>query len=116
VKKNIMDMMVKSMTDGVELAKNGDEAIELYKMRKNSNKPFDIVIIDLIVPGGTGEKETIQNLLEYGPQAKVLIASGSSNDPYVVNFRDYGFKGAIVRPYQIKELGTVIYDILGGSE
>lgn len=36
----------------VELAKDGAEAIELYQKAKESQHPFDAVMLDLTVPGG----------------------------------------------------------------
>ena len=48
--------------------------------------------------------------------AKAIVASGSSNDPCVVDFKSYGFRGAIVKPFQVMELGTLIHGILANSE
>ena len=38
----------------VETAKDGAEALELYSKAKEERVPFDVVILDLTVPGGMG--------------------------------------------------------------
>jgi DNA-binding NarL/FixJ family response regulator len=66
--------------------------------------PFDAVIMDLIVPGGMGGKEAIQKLLTVDPQAKVIVSSGYCYDPVLADFKNYGFKGVIAKPYLLAEL------------
>lgn len=75
----------------VELAEDGNKAIELYKKAMESSKPFDVVILDLTIRGGMGGKETIKKLLELDPDVKAIVTSGYSNDPVMANFREYGF-------------------------
>lgn len=44
----------------VEYARDGNEAIETYRRAKDGNKPFDVVVMDLTIPGGMGGKEAIE--------------------------------------------------------
>jgi hypothetical protein len=39
---------------------------------------------------------------------EVIVASGYSNDPIMANYKDYGFCSAIVKPFVLQELSTVI--------
>jgi DNA-binding NarL/FixJ family response regulator len=94
------------------LAKDGEEAIEIYRQLMATGKAVDLVIMDLTVPGGMGGKESIEKLLEIDPQVKVIVASGYSNDPVMANYSDYGFKGVISKPFLINELSEVINEVL----
>ena len=96
----------------VSLAKDGWEAIEVYMDALNQGRPFDLIIMDLTVPGGMGGKDTIKKLLNMDPQAKAIVASGYSNDPVMANYRDYGFEGVIKKPFAIAELSKLVYDII----
>jgi PAS domain S-box-containing protein len=93
-------------------AKNGDEAIKMYEDARNSGEPFDLVILDLTIPGGMGGKETIQKLIDLDPRVKGIVSSGYSNDPVMAEFRKYGFSGIITKPFKIEELNEVLRTII----
>lgn len=93
-------------------ARDGREAIELYMRARENNEPFDLVILDLTVPGGMGGKQTISALLEKDPGARVIVASGYADDPVMANFQDYGFKGAVQKPFTIGVLAETVHNML----
>ncbi|MEI6126014.1 MAG: ATP-binding protein, partial [Pseudomonadota bacterium] len=82
----------------VEAAVNGEEALLKYAQAKDSDSPFDAVILDLTIVFGMGGVETIKKLLEIDPKVKGIIFSGYSNDPVMANYETYGFKGALAKP------------------
>ena len=90
-------------------AKDGKEAVKRYMYARNNARPFDLVIMDLTIPGGMGGKQAIKELLKQAPEAKVIVASGYSNDPVMANYQDYGFKGMIKKPFAIGELSRVVH-------
>ena len=96
----------------VAFAKDGGEGIRLYKKEMDAGRPFDVVIVDLTIPGGTGGKGAIQGLLKIDPQAKVIASSGYSNDPVMSEFRKYGFAGVLGKPYNIEELGRILHEVI----
>jgi CheY-like chemotaxis protein len=83
----------------VEFASDGLQAVELYRAHRQSGSPFAAVILDLNIPGGMGGEEAMQLLLEIDPLAKGFVSSGRTDDPVMVNFRDFGFSGTIEKPY-----------------
>ncbi len=109
--RSIAHEMLTHLGFHVVLAKDGAESIDFYKKEMETDTPFDFVIMDLTVPGGMGGKEAIKKILQIEPKAKVIVSSGYSNDPIIANFMDYGFSGAIVKPFQLKNLQEVIHDI-----
>jgi len=96
----------------VESAKHGTEAVRLYKKAEAKGEPFDVVILDLTVRGGTGGKEALKKLLKIDPQVKAVVASGYSTDPVMSDFKQYGFSGCIVKPYKISELYSIIQRVM----
>lgn len=68
--------------------------------------------MDLTVPGGLEGKDTIKHLLNINPEIKVLVASGYSNDPVLVEFSNYGFKGRILKLFSYKQLKEEISKII----
>ncbi len=95
-----------------DFAGDGEEALSLYAAAQEAGRPFDVVIMDLTIPGGLGGKEAIRRLLALDPQARAIVSSGYADDPILTNYQEYGFKGVIRKPYRIhtfsQELARVI--------
>jgi DNA-binding NtrC family response regulator len=81
-----------------------------------SGNPFDVVVMDLTVPGGMGGKETVGKIREIDPKAKVIVSSGYSNDPVMANYKDFGFCGIIAKPFNIDEFLNVIKKAVSDSQ
>jgi two-component system cell cycle sensor histidine kinase/response regulator CckA len=96
----------------VEFADDGAVAIELYQRMREAGTPFDAVIMDLTIPGGMGGKETILKLLEIDINIKAIVSSGYSNDPIMADYRTYGFRGVVTKPYRIKDLAETLHTVL----
>ncbi len=92
----------------VEFAKDGKEAIDAYLKAKQEERPFDVVIMDLTVPGGMGGKEAIRYLRAVAPDAKVIVSSGYSMDPIMAEYEKYGFCGVVCKPYNANDISEVI--------
>ncbi len=96
----------------VTAARDGTEAIMLYREGKDSGHPFDAVLMDLTIPGGMGGREAIQELIAIDPGIKAIVSSGYSNDPAMTNFESYGFSDVIAKPYGLKELSKVLHKVI----
>lgn len=114
--RKVAGRMLKKLGYEVEFAGDGAEAIELYKKAKESGKPFDVVIMDLTVPGGMGGLEAIRTLREIDPHAKAIVSSGYSTDPIMSNFREHGFCGVAPKPYKLDELGRILNEVIKGED
>jgi len=78
----------------------------------DSGTPVDLTIMDLTIPGGMGGKEAVRKILAINSEAKVIVSSGYSNDPVMANFKDYGFRAVIVKPFQLMELRKILGRLL----
>ncbi len=96
----------------VECAKDGAEAIEMYKNAIEIDKPYDVVIMDLTVPGGMGGEEAINKLHTIFPKAKAVVSSGYANNPVMSEFEKYGFNGVVSKPFEIKEMNEVLQKVI----
>jgi len=95
-----------------EAVADGATALAIYQQAMSQGAPFDLVLMDLTIPGGMGGKEAVAKILEIDGAAKVIVASGYSNDPVMANFRQYGFAGMLEKPFRMSDLEKVIAEIL----
>lgn len=111
----IRDLVISMLTNlgyEIEVARDGAEAISLYKKARNEGHPFDAVIMDLTVPGGMGGKETIKKLMKIDPAIKAIVSSGYSNDPIMADFRSCNFRGVLTKPYKIEEMSNILHKVM----
>ena len=106
--RDVTSEMLVQLGYEVQLAKDGDEAIETYAKALEKGVLFDAVILDLTIPGGTGGDEAILKLLEIDPNVKGILSSGYADNNVMNDFREFGFKGVISKPFKFDELASVI--------
>ncbi len=96
----------------VEIAASGAEAVEIYSNCRDQGWRFDLVIMDLTIPGGMGGLETMAKLKKIDPEIRAIVSSGYSNDPIMADHAAHGFAGVIAKPYRQHELMEVISTVL----
>ncbi len=106
--RNVASSQLEALGHEVVLATGGEQAVELYQELQESGTPIDVAIMDLTIPGGLGGKEAVQRVLEIDPDARVIVASGYSNDPVMAKFKEYGFRAVVVKPFALGELANAI--------
>jgi len=115
IREVIRLILEESEEHDVEFAGDGQQAIELYREARKKGRSFDVVLMDLTIPGRMGGKEAINKLLEIDPSATAIIVSGYSNDPVMSRYRDYGFKGVIRKPFEIDEFLDTLHAVVSAS-
>ncbi len=110
--RDVAGNMLRIMGYQVSFARNGEDAVSLYKAAMNSREPFDMVILDLNVEGGPDGKNAIRELLEFDPGVKAIVSSGYSNDAAMTDYRKYGFSGAVNKPYCLEEIREVLNTVM----
>jgi DNA-binding NarL/FixJ family response regulator len=68
--------------------------------------------MDLTIPGGMGGKEAVEKLLAIDSEARIIVWSGYSTDPIMPNYVEFGIKGRIVKPFQMRDLEKEISQVL----
>ena len=106
--RDALSGMLKKLGCQVTATENGVETIEKYKEMMNSENPFDLVMLDLTIPGGMGGKQTIANLLEIDSKVKAIVTSGYYDDPVIALYDRYGFSDVLKKPYTFEELSRLI--------
>lgn len=110
--RDVAEHMLAALGYSVDSACDGEETLSKYKEAMEKQESFLVVIMDLTIPGGMGGAEAAQKLIKIDPQAKIIVASGYSNDPIMANYQDYDFCSAIAKPFDIHNMGRTIAAVL----
>ncbi len=114
--RSMVAQMLEMLGMEVEVAGDGAKGIQMYKRAMEEGRRFDMVIMDLTIPGGVGGREAIKRLLVIDPHAKVIVTSGYSTEPVMANYREYGFVGRLFKPFKLEELKREIVRVINTSE
>lgn len=115
--KSIRDLAtttLKLMGCDVVTCASASEGVERYIMENHQGSPFDLVIMDLTIPGDIGGNEAMQQILNIAPQARGIASSGYSEGNVMAHYREYGFQAALSKPYNIGDLQRIVSNMLMG--
>jgi len=104
-------IMFKQLDYEVITAIDGDSALAAHEEAVSAGRPFDLVVMDLTIPGGMGGKETMRRMREKDTVVRAIVSSGYSNDPVMANHADYGFDGVLPKPYTMSDLTRIVKQV-----
>jgi len=113
--RDLVDFALSSFGYAVTGAAAALEGIDLYRKALICGKRFDLVILDLTLPGGMGGKEALRKLQEIDPMVTAIVSSGYAMDAAMSRYEDFGFRGMIAKPYEAVELGRVVRDVIAAN-
>ena len=90
---------------------DGEEAIRAYGRALEQGTPFDLVIMDLTIPGGMGGREALVQLRKIDPGVRAVVSSGYANDPVMASFQEHGFAATMAKPYDIDTLRRTLDEL-----
>ena len=94
------------------LSKCGEDAVNIYKKSLKTKQKINAVLLDLTVPGNMGGLEALKAILEFDKNANAIVMSGYSNDHIMANYKDYGFKGILNKPFKPEDIFSVLEEIV----
>ena len=113
--RDMAEALLKRLGFDVTTVSDGHEVMRVYTEALHDGTRFDLVIMDLTVPGGMGGKEAMAELHKIDPAVKGIVSSGYSSDPVMANYRSYGFSGMVAKPYRLTDLAKAIRSVLEGN-
>lgn len=100
---DIAKNMLNKLGYTVHSAASGEQALESITQR-----PVDLVILDMIMPGGLDGLETYQEIIKLYPHQKAIITSGFSESERVKQLLHLGAGDYVQKPYTMEKLGIAV--------
>jgi CheY-like chemotaxis protein len=112
---DIVSRMLTHLGYAVTMTKDGAGAIAAFTKAKTKGEPFDVVMMDLVIPNGVGGQEAAPTIKQIDPQAKIIASSGHLDHPVMTDHRKYGFTAVLEKPYKLERLQQVIDDVIANA-
>jgi two-component system, cell cycle sensor histidine kinase and response regulator CckA len=97
--------MLGSLDYTYDTARNGEEALALYRRYLRIGRPYDAVILDLTVIGGLGGEDTFRELRALDPDVCAIACTGYDSEELAAELIDQGFRGYLSKPFRVADLG-----------
>ena len=98
IMRDVLETILSSAGYKVELAKTGEEAVEKY-----SERPFDVVLMDVSMPG-MGGLTALEELIKIDAEAVVLIITAYATFDTAISAWEKGALGVIRKPFQNEQI------------
>jgi DNA-binding response OmpR family regulator len=102
--RNVLALSLSHLGYEVETAASGLEALDKFAEAQGR---FHLVILDLLMPGLSGE-EVFLRLQQAEPDVRVLLVSGFSSQAVVRRILDGGGRDFIQKPFSIEVLSKKV--------
>jgi signal transduction histidine kinase/ActR/RegA family two-component response regulator len=97
----------------VETAQSGEAGIDMT-LARSAEAAFDLLIVDMVMPGGLDGLATVARIREQRPSQKVLIASGYAPEHLNEAARQRGLPW-LAKPYTLTSLASAVRGTLAGA-
>lgn len=103
---------VRSALEGVDFqvdeAEDAVHAIERFREALEKDRPYDVVLIDLSLPGGLGGEDTLYELQKLDPSVRAVALSGSIGAEDDRTYLRRGFSGVVSKPFDLAKLRSEV--------
>ena len=98
IMRDVLETILSSAGYKVDLAKQGEEAIELY-----SKKPYDVVLMDVSMPG-IGGLSALEELIKLDEEAVILMITAYASFDTAISAWEKGATACIRKPFQNEQI------------
>ncbi len=100
---DVTGLLLKKLGYKVKTAESGERAVEMLK-----NAKFDLLILDMIMPGGMDGTETYRQSLDLNPQQKAVVVSGYAESARVEEAVKLGASSFLRKPLTMKSIAHAV--------
>ncbi len=103
VQREVCQKLLEKLGYQTKLAESGVVALEMLRKEQ-----FDLLLLDMVMPGGLDGSETYEKALEINPGQKAIIISGFAESDRVNKALDMGAGDFIRKPLTLKSIASAV--------
>ena len=103
----LLNMLENLKFKNINIANNGKEAIKMLETDYNNNVPYDILLLDLLMPHMNGY-DVINFINDKKWNIKIIVITASVSQDEVIKCRNMGIKYFINKPIDLKQLKEIL--------
>ncbi len=92
----------------VEVAENGEAALELFHGAGQEGCGFNLVLLDLRIDNGMNGVKVAEELARIAPDVPLVAISGDFADEVMINYAEYHFAAAVAKPFSLDVVEDLI--------
>ncbi|HNX98884.1 MAG TPA: response regulator, partial [Candidatus Aminicenantes bacterium] len=92
----------------LDTACDSRETLAAFQQARQDGDPYELIFLDLTVPGDIGGIKTLQRLWAIDPAVKAIATSGYSDSEVFSDPGKYHFQGIMAKPFRLEDLHATL--------
>ena len=93
---------------------HGKEGIKKFRKSHHCNNNFDVILMDLTMPGGLDGVEASEQIINIDKSAKIISSSGYNTENSLEPLGQQNiFSGTLAKPYDMDQMAKIIEEVIG---
>ncbi len=101
--REVSSKLLRKLGYRVTTVESGEEAVEFLR-----DNPQDLVVLDMVMPGGMDGTETYRQFLEFSPHQRAIILSGFSEYDQVIEAQKLGAGTFVRKPVTRQKIASAV--------
>lgn len=111
IMRDTLSRTLQEMGYEVESFPDGESAVRGYEELMDHGEKWDVVLLDLTIPGGMGGRETMEVLRDMDPDIRGVLMTGYTNDEIMNGYAEAGFNAVLPKPFTAEGLRQVLAEV-----
>jgi len=103
IQREVTSQILSRLEYTIDSVSSGEEAVEYLKHDR-----YDLVILDMVMPGGIDGADTYRQLLQINPDQRAIILSGFSESDRVIEAQKLGAGDFIKKPITSRVIASAV--------
>ena len=103
IQREVTSQLLTKLGYRVSIVKSGEEAVRFLQ-----ENMMDIIVLDMVMPGGIDGTETYRQILDFSPQQKAIVLSGFSESDRVLEVQKLGAGTFVRKPVTRRSIAVAV--------